>query len=142
MPLAIAEPTISSDQAKSEGARFRKSSLKIKDFIRTLLGIRKTRQRLPPGRQPVVGSNIVRDTLRMHLKYPISKEQWDWLTETGWRTIDMRNTRRTYVSVEDRAVRALLRAPDAIERAKVHQAILDVAERLAARELAKKKRKQ
>jgi hypothetical protein len=120
---------------------YRKSSLKIKDFIRTLLGIRQTRRRLPPGRQPVVGSNIVRETLRIHLKYPINKEQWDWLTEIGWRTIDMRNTRRQYVSVEDRAVRALLRAPGAAEREKVHQAILDVAEKLAARELAKKKRK-
>lgn len=85
----------------------------------------------------MVGSNIVRDQLRIHLKYPINHEQWAWLTREGWRTIDMRSTRRQYVKVDDRALRALIRAPDATERERVHQAIIEMVERSLARKKAR-----
>jgi hypothetical protein len=116
--------------------------VKIKNMLRTLFGIRRTRQRLPPGKQPMVGSNIVREQLRIHLKYPVTNEQWMWLTEIGWRTIDMRITRREYSKVDDRALRALIRAPSVVERERVHQAILDEAEKSAARKEARRNRRK
>ena len=116
--------------------------MKIKDMLRTLFGIRRTRQRLPPGKQPMVGSNIVREQLRIHLKYPVTHEQWLWLTEIGWRTIDMRTTRRVYIKVDDRALRALIRAHGIVERERVHQAILDEAEKSVARKEARRKRRR
>ena len=114
--------------------------MNIKDKLRTLCGIRRTRQCLPPGTQPTVGSNIVKDQLRMHLKYPVTHEQWSWLTKKGWRTIDMRMNQREYAKVEDKALIALIMAEDIVKREQVHQAILDQAEKSAARKEARKKR--
>ena len=113
--------------------------MNIKDKLRTLCGIRRTRQSLPPGKQPSVGSNIVRDQLRIHLKYPVTHEQWMWLSKRGWRTIDMRMNQREYTKVDDQALTALIMAEDIAERELVHQAILDAAEKSAARKDARKK---
>jgi hypothetical protein len=111
--------------------------LKITDTLRTLFGIRKVRQALPPGSQPIVGSNIVRDRLHIHLKYPITNEQWVWLSREGWRTLDMRTNKRKYTKIDESAVKALIRA-SADERGLVHQAILDMEARSAARKEARR----
>ncbi|HXA46860.1 MAG TPA: hypothetical protein VNW52_04465, partial [Burkholderiaceae bacterium] len=82
----------------------------IKNTIRTLLGIRVERETLPPGPKPQIGSNIVRDRLRIRLKYPVSDEQWEWFTQKGWRTIEMRTNRRRYVNVPDKILLKMLHA--------------------------------
>ncbi len=87
----------------------------IKNTLRTLLKIRKDRALPPAGQKPPVGSNIVFDRMRIRLKHPISDEQWTWLTEHGWRTVDMRTDRRRYALVPEKGVARLLNA-DGLER--------------------------
>jgi hypothetical protein len=82
--------------------------MSIKNTIRNVLNIRKERSLLPPGPQPQIGSSIVRERLKIRLKYHITAEQWDWFTEHGWRTIDMRTNRREYTSVPDKVLVKLL----------------------------------
>lgn len=82
--------------------------MSIKNTIRNVLNIRKERSLPPPGQKPQIGSSIVRERLKIRLKYHISAEQWDWFTEHGWRTIDMRTNRREYTSVPDKVLVKLL----------------------------------
>ncbi len=95
------------------------------DAIRTLMRIRRTRQLLPPGPQPAMGSNIVNGRKRMRLKYAVTGEQWQWLTLMGWRTVDMRQNRRHYDLVDDQRVLQLLSAETAHERSEIHAAIMN-----------------
>ena len=95
----------------------------LKNTIRNLLGIRKERQLLPAGPKPMVGSNIVRERMRIRLKYPISEEQWEWFVAKGWRTVDMRGNRRRYISVPDKGLIKLLLA-DELEREILHQKLI------------------
>jgi hypothetical protein len=99
--------------------------MKLKNSLRTLLGIRVERAPLPPGPKPQIGSNIVRGELRIRLKYPVTDEQWDWFTEKGWRTVDMRSNRRRYVSVPDKLLMKFLHADEA-ERELLHRRLLKV----------------
>lgn len=96
----------------------------IVDSLRTMMGIRRVRQLLPAGPLPPMGSNIVNGSLRIRLKYPVTQEQWRWLTLLGWRTIDMRHNRRRYYLVDDKSVRAMILAEGEDERAKIHQIIM------------------
>jgi hypothetical protein len=96
----------------------------IVDSLRTMMGIRRARQLLPAGPLPPIGSNIVNGTLRIRLKYPVTPEQWRWLTTLGWRTIDMRYNRRRYHLVDDKSVRAMIMAEGDDERARIHQIIM------------------
>lgn len=116
--------------------------MKIIDIFRTWLGIRKPRQLLPPGKKPVVGSNVVREQARIHLKYPISNEQWARFSQLGWRVVDMRTTRRQYRKVDDSAVRALVNTPNLTEFDKVHHVIVSGIEREIQIEEQRKKRKR
>lgn len=94
------------------------------DTLRTLMRIRRARQLLPAGPQPALGSNIVNGRKRMRLKYPITPEQWQWLTLMGWRTVDMRQNRRQYQLVDDRMVKLLVLAETGEERTEIHQRIM------------------
>ncbi len=94
------------------------------DAIRTLMRIRRPRQLLPPGPQPAMGSNIVNGRKRMRLKYAVTGEQWQWLSQRGWRTVDMRQNRRRYDLVEDHRVLQLLSAESLEARAEIHLAIM------------------
>lgn len=87
-----------------------KKMRKIRDFFRTLLGIRKARSIPPPSDRPPTGSNIARGRLRIYLRYPITEEQWAWFLRMGWRVIDMRHERRRYTTVADKIVIRLLKA--------------------------------
>jgi len=93
--------------------------MNLKNYLRTLLKIRVLREPLPPGPKPPVGSNIVRDRLRIRLKYPISGELWEWFAIHGWRTIDMRTNRRRYTCVPDKVLLRLLNAGQ-LERDALH----------------------
>lgn len=94
--------------------------MKLKNTLRTLIGIRKQRQIPAPGAMPRVGSSIVLEQLRIRLKHPIIHEEWAWLTKKGWRSADMRTNRRAYSLVADDIVAAMLRA-EKVEREVIHQ---------------------
>jgi len=80
----------------------------LKNAIRNVLNIRKERALAPPGPKPQIGSSIVRERLRIKLKYHITDKQWDWFIERGWRSVDMRTDRREYKSVPDKVLAKLL----------------------------------
>jgi hypothetical protein len=102
--------------------------MNIKNTLRTLFNIRVERALPPPGPQPPVGSSIVRGTLRIRLKYPISSEQWEWFSKLGWRTTDMRTDRRRYLCVQDKTLARLLDA-DKMKRDDLHARLLQWEER-------------
>lgn len=106
--------------------------MNVKNTLRTLLGIRVERAPLPPGPKPQVGSNIVRDKLRIRLKYPVSDEQWTWFTEKGWRTVDMRTNRRRYTCVPDKVLLKFLNAGE-LDREILHRRLIKVATDRTAR---------
>jgi hypothetical protein len=99
--------------------------MNLKNTLRTLFRIRAIREPLPPGPKPAVGSNIVRNRLRIRLRYPISGEQWEWFTEQGWRAIDMRTNQRRYICVPDKVLVRLLGA-NGLERDLLHQRLITV----------------
>ncbi len=96
----------------------------VVNTLRTLMGIRRPRRIAPAGPQPAMGSNIVNGCLRIRLKYPITPEQWHWLTAKGWRTVDMRQDRRHYQTVTDQNVLDLISVDTLEERDAIHQMIL------------------
>ena len=97
--------------------------MRLIDSLRTLFRIRTRRRRPPAGPKPPIGSSIVNDRLRMRLTFPISHEQWNWLTEMGWRTTDMRTDRRQYALVSETFVYRMLDA-DEEQRYQLHQRLL------------------
>ena len=110
--------------------------MSLKNALRNLLNIRATRELLPPGPMPQIGSNIVREKLRIRLKYPISNEQWEWFTMQGWRTVDMRANRRRYACLPDYVLVKLL-AATGLERDVLHERLVKaVKERPGAKVVA------
>jgi hypothetical protein len=95
----------------------------LRDKFRTLAGIRIERQLDPVSELPIAGSNIVREKLRIRLKYPVSEELWKWLSAMGWRVIDMRSNRRRYIVVPDKVLMKLIKA-NMIERAEIHTRLI------------------
>lgn len=75
---------------------------RMMDRLRTLTGIRRVRQVAPAREKPSVGSSIVRDRLRIRVKYAIDDEFWRWLASKGWRPMLLHNNRRRYVVVPER----------------------------------------
>jgi hypothetical protein len=98
---------------------------KLKDKLRSIAGIRRERQLPPPGEKPPIGSNIVREKLRIRLKYPINDELWKFLTALGWRAIDMRHNNRRYTIVPDKVLLKLIKA-DNLERHVLHARLVKV----------------
>lgn len=96
----------------------------IKNSLRNIFRVRSPRELPPPGPKPAFGSTIVLNRLKMQLIVPIDYEQWDWLTEKGWRTLDMRQNRRRYYRVQRKAVTRLLHA-NAEDRETLHQQIVE-----------------
>ncbi|MFZ6641277.1 hypothetical protein ACO0LL_16120 [Undibacterium sp. TC4M20W] len=82
----------------------------IKNGFRTIFRVRHDRELPPAGPKPAFGSTVVYKRLKMQLIVPIDYEQWEWLTEKGWRTLDMRSNRRRYFKVPRKAVTRLLHA--------------------------------
>lgn len=97
--------------------------LKLRDVIRTLAGIRTERALPPTSDKPLVGTNIVRNRLRIRLKYPISDDLWNWLSAMGWRSVDMRNNRRRYTTVPDKVLVKFIKA-DTMERHVLHDRLI------------------
>jgi len=101
--------------------------MSIKNTIRNVLNIRKERALPPAGPKPQIGSSIVRDRLRIRLKYHITTEQWDWFVSRGWRTVDMRTNRREYTNVPDKVLLKLLDL-EGEEREVLHQRLFKKAD--------------
>ena len=108
---------------------------RLKDFLRTWLGIRKERCLAPAGPRPPVGSHIVCGRLRIYLRHPISDEQWAWLLRKGWRVIDMRTERRHYTLVSEKIAIRLLKA-GSLQRDIAHSRLLAASEARARRKKA------
>ena len=102
--------------------------MKLKDMLRTMLRIRNTRQLDAVCPKPPVGSNIVRDRLRIRLNHPIDDEAWEWFARMGWRTTDMRKDRRQYMNVPDRVLLNLIKANN-LERQVLHISLMELVER-------------
>lgn len=83
---------------------------KLKDRIRTMMGVRIQRQVLPAHGKPSLGGSIVKDRFRIRLKHPIDDETWNWLSDLGWRAMPVNNNRRKYTVVSERAFERLLKA--------------------------------
>lgn len=95
----------------------------IKNYLRTLLGIRKKRAFPKAGPIPLVGATLVRGQLSMPVTTAVSPEQWEWLTLLGWRNSDMRIDRRRYVRMPTDAFAQLIGA-DRYERDTLHQQLI------------------
>ena len=87
----------------------------LKDYIRTMMGVRTQRQLLPAHGKPSLGGSIVKDRFRIRLKHPIGDEMWNWLSDKGWRAMPVNNNRRKYTIVSERAFERLLKT-DSTER--------------------------
>ncbi|MGZ3238744.1 MAG: hypothetical protein ACXU8A_15375 [Burkholderiaceae bacterium] len=98
---------------------------KLRDKLRSVAGIRRERQLPPPGEKPSIGSNIVREKLRMRLKYPITDELWKFLAAKEWRAIDMRYNKRRYTTVPDKVLLKLIKAGE-LERHVLHARLIKV----------------
>ncbi len=98
----------------------------MRDFLRTLFGVRKKRRPFPSGPRPGVGAVIVRRELCMKVTQAIEPELWEWLMLSGWRVNAMRNERRRFVSLPTTAL-SLLIAAGADKRAKVHANLINEA---------------
>ena len=101
--------------------------MNILNKFRNVLNIRTTRKLPPKGPKPQVGSNIVFEKLRIRLKHPITDEQWQWFTKLGWRAINMRANRRSYICVPDKILIELIEA-DKVQRDVLHQQLVKMAE--------------
>jgi len=97
------------------------------DFLRTLFGIRKTRQVPQSGPMPKLGSTLVRQGAKMKVSQPMGPELWDWLQLSGWRVSTVRKDRRKSVVLPSDAMVRLM-AVGAEERGKVHAQLLSAAE--------------
>lgn len=105
--------------------------MSLKNAIRNVLNIRKARELPPAGPMPTIGSSIVRERLRIRLKYPINAEQWEFFTKRGWRTADMRKDRRRYMSVPDKILVKLLDR-SGVERESLHNRLIEAEMKKAA----------
>ncbi len=100
----------------------------MKDFIRTLFGIRKKRQSLPPTDPPARRVVLVRGCVKMSVSTEISEELWHWLMVEGWRVSTYYNDRRVYTRMPENAVGQLMQAGNA-ERSMLHKKMLQRAKK-------------
>lgn len=78
------------------------------DRLRTFAGIRRVRELAPVREKPSVGSSIVRDQLRIRVKFTLDDPFWNWLVDKGWRPMPLQNNRRKYTVVPERIFVKLL----------------------------------
>lgn len=100
----------------------------MKDLFRTIFSIRKDRRPLPVGRTPQIGDSIVRGHMKMIIQQPVSRELWDWLVLSGWRSVTVKNDRRKYTELPPSALQTLASA-NPQKRNAVHEQILDSAQK-------------
>lgn len=101
---------------------------KMKDFIRTLFGIRRKRQVPPPSDPPNGRTVLVRGCIKMSVSTEISEELWHWLMVEGWRVSRYNNDRRAYTRMPENAVGQLMQTRNA-ERSTLHRKMLQRAKK-------------
>ncbi len=100
----------------------------MKDMLRNLLSIRQQRRPAPVGSLPQVGATIQRGEVKMAIDRPVSRELWDWLVLSGWRSLPVQNDRRKGLLAPAGALQALIDATDPQERNRAHERILEQAQ--------------
>ena len=98
---------------------------KLIDNVRTMTGVRIPRQLSGSIDKPRVGTSIVRDDLRMRIRYPIDDELWQWLHAMDWRAMPLANNRRRYRLVAEKIVLRMFKA-DPEERLAIHNRLIRV----------------
>ncbi len=94
------------------------------DRVRTLAGVRKVRQIPSAVDKPPIGTSVVRENLRLRLKYPIDDDFWQWLSSNGWRAMQQRNNRRRYIVVAEKTLIKLMKA-DLDLRNQIHDKMIN-----------------
>jgi hypothetical protein len=108
----------------------------VRDRLRTMLKIRRSRSLPRRGPKPGVGAKIFKGDVRMTVQAGMSHELWRWLQEQGWREIQFRPDRRRYRDVPTAWVTRLIDcAPDERE-AVLQSAIALAADRSGQRALS------
>lgn len=82
--------------------------MSILSLLRRCLGLWKTRNTPPIGRIPKIGAVLTRERIKFELPAPIDKEQWEWLTDHGWRAQRRPFDRRRYFRLSRRYAIQLL----------------------------------
>ncbi|KAF7597995.1 MAG: hypothetical protein CGU28_15420 [Candidatus Dactylopiibacterium carminicum] len=100
----------------------------MKDFLRTLFGVRTKRRAHPVTPPPRAGESIVRQGFKIPVSHPMRAELWDWLLLSGWRVVPVRHDRRSSISLPDDALRQLELA-DAADRETLLREMLQRARR-------------
>ncbi|HEU0201951.1 MAG TPA: hypothetical protein VFR86_16160 [Burkholderiaceae bacterium] len=80
----------------------------VRDRLRTLLNIRKSRALPERGPRPHVGARIFRDGVRMTVQAGMTTELWHWLQTLGWREVGHKPDRRHYRDVPSECVAELI----------------------------------
>lgn len=96
---------------------------KLIDNVRTITGVRRARQLSQSKEKPPAGTSIVRENLRMRIRYPIDDELWQWLLSMDWRAMPLSNNRRRYRLVAEKVVLKLFKA-DQAERQAMHNKLI------------------
>ena len=81
------------------------------DSIRTLLNIRRKRERPIARSKPTVGARIAMGNFRIIVQAGLSDELWDFLVAAGFREVAYRPDRRRYRDVPPSRVMSLYYAP-------------------------------
>lgn len=79
----------------------------MKDYLRSLLGIRKKRKALSSNKSPEIGSMLLMNDIKMMVNTKIDQALWDWLLLSGWRVNTYPNDRRSYASMPANALTQL-----------------------------------
>jgi hypothetical protein len=81
------------------------------DAFRTMLNIRRRRERRPAGRRPSIGAKIVLEDFRVTVQAGMSEGVWQFLVQAGFREASHRPDRRHYRDVPPSLIAELFDAP-------------------------------
>ncbi|WP_085316983.1 hypothetical protein [Derxia lacustris] len=101
---------------------------KIKDGLRTAMGVRVDRALPQPGAMPGHGAHIARADVRVRVTAEMNEELWAWLTARGWREIDLRSDRRRYRVGKPSATEELAFADSEHDRERIERLVMDSAD--------------
>ena len=79
----------------------------LRDQVRTLFRVRRSRSVPRRGSKPRIGASIYRDDVRMTVQAGMTDELWLWLLDHNWREATYRPDRRRYRDVPAGVVRRL-----------------------------------
>lgn len=100
----------------------------MKDFFRTLFGIRAKRRAPPITPWPQPGGSIIRNGYKIKVNVACRPELWDWLQLSGWRATPVPQDRRACTMLPDDTL-ARLNAACTEEREQILTGLLADARR-------------